>query len=131
MKTLLTLITALFISASTFAQAPVNFKKGMIKVSVIYPSGEGKTFDMEYYTTKHLPMVSGLLGDAVKGATVEKGIGGAAPESIAPYVAMGNLYFDTLEDFQNAFGPNAEEIMKDVPNFTNSEPIIQISEVTL
>jgi uncharacterized protein (TIGR02118 family) len=42
---------------------------------------------------------------------------------------MGNLYFDSMEDFGNSFGPNADEIMADLPNFTNIEPIIQISEV--
>ena len=44
-------------------------KKGTIKVSVLYPDGEGKTFDMDYYCNKHVPMVAGLLGDAVIGAT--------------------------------------------------------------
>ena len=55
-------------------------KKGMIKVSVLYPNGEGKSFDMDYYCNTHVPMVGGLLGDAVKGATVEKGLGGGAPD---------------------------------------------------
>ena len=50
-------------------------KKGMTKVSVLYPNGENKTFDMDYYCNTHLPMVSGLLGDFLKGATVEKGLG--------------------------------------------------------
>ncbi|MFC2127662.1 hypothetical protein ACFLRU_04700 [Bacteroidota bacterium] len=47
-------------------------KQGMTKVSVLYPNGEGKTFDMVYYCEKHLPLVAGLLGDALKGATVDK-----------------------------------------------------------
>jgi len=42
---------------------------------------------------------------------------------------MGHLYFDSVEDFQNSFGPNAEEIMADIPNYTNIEPVIQISQV--
>jgi len=42
----------------------------MIKVSVLYPNGPGKTFDMDYYSNNHVPMVAGLLGDAVKGATI-------------------------------------------------------------
>ena len=104
-------------------------KKGMVKVSVMYPNGEGKTFDADYYCSKHLPLVGGLLGDAVKGATAEKGLGGGTPDSPAAYAAIGNLYFDTLEAFQNSFGPNAEEIMADLPNFTNIEPVVQISEV--
>lgn len=106
-------------------------KKGMIKLSVMYPNGEGKTFDMDYYCNKHIPMVAGLLGDAVKGATVESGIGSAAPGSIAPYAAMGNMYFESIESFQNSFGPNAEAIMADAPNYTNAEPTVQISEVII
>ena len=105
-------------------------KKGMIKVSVLYPNGEGKKFDMDYYCNQHVPMVGGLLGEAVKAATVEKGLGGAE-NSPATYAAMGNLYFDSLDSFQNSFGPNAKKIMADLPNFTNIEPVIQISEVMI
>ncbi|MFT5887034.1 MAG: hypothetical protein ACI9IP_003507 [Arcticibacterium sp.] len=105
--------------------------KGMIKVSVMYPNGDGKTFDMDYYCNTHLPMVGGLLGDALKGAAVEKGLGSAAPGSPAPFLGVGNMYFDTMEDFGGAFGPNAEKIMSDLPNFTNAEPVIQISEVII
>lgn len=105
--------------------------KGMIKVSVVYPNSEGKKFDMDYYCDTHVPMVSSLLGDALKGATVEKGLGGGAPGSVAPYAGMGNMYFDTMEEFGNAFGPNAEKIMGDLPNFTDIEPVIQVSEVMM
>ncbi len=101
----------------------------MTKVSVMYPNGENKTFDMDYYVNKHLPMVGSLLGNSLKGATVEKGLSGAAPGSPAPYAGMANMYFESVEDFGNAFGPNAEKIMGDLPNFTNIEPVIQVSEV--
>jgi len=53
--------------------------KGMIKVSVLYQNIEGKKFDMDYYCNTHIPMVKELLGVALKGATVEKGLGGAVP----------------------------------------------------
>ncbi|MGY6648489.1 EthD family reductase [Wenyingzhuangia sp. IMCC45574] len=106
-------------------------KKGMIKLSVLYPSGEGATFNMDYYCNKHIPMVAGLLGDAVKGATVESGLGSAAPGSTPPYAAMGNMYFDSMESFQNAFGPHAETIMADATNYTNVAPVVQISEVLI
>ena len=104
-------------------------KQGMIKLSVMYPSGEGKTFDMDYYLNTHIPLVGKLLGDAVKGATVEQGLGGPAPNSPATFAAIGNLYFDSVESFQNSFGPNAPEILADLPNFTNAEPVVQISKV--
>lgn len=103
----------------------------MTKVSVMYPNGNNKKFDMDYYVNKHLPMVGGLLGDSLKGATVEKGVSGAAPGSPALFAGMGNMYFDSVEDFGKAFGPNAEKIMEDLPNFTNIEPIILVSEVVV
>lgn len=104
-------------------------KKGTIKVSVLYPGGNNKSFDMDYYLNKHVPMVSDLLGDAMIGATIEKGLAGGSPNAHAPYAAMGNIYFSSMESFQNSFGPHAETIMGDAPNYTDSEPVIQISEV--
>lgn len=106
-------------------------KKGTIKVSVLYPNEEGKSFDMDYYCTKHVAMVGELLGDAIIGATIEQGLGGAEPGSPASYIAMGNLYFESMESFQNSFGPNAEKIIADLPNYTNIQPVIQISEVMI
>ncbi len=106
-------------------------KKGSIKVTVLYPSGEGKHFDIDYYANQHVSMVSGLLGDSVIGATVEKGLGGGAPGEHPPFEALGNLYFESMESFQNSFGPNAAEIMADLPNFTNIEPQVQISQVVI
>lgn len=106
-------------------------KKGMIKVSVLYPNGNDKIFDMDYYCNTHAPLVTGLLGDALKGVTVEKGLSGAAPGSSALYIGMGNMYFNSMEEFEKAFSPNAEKIIGDMPNFTNSHPIIQVSEVML
>lgn len=106
-------------------------KPGMIKLSVMYANEEGKKFDMSYYLNNHIPLVAKLLGDAVKGATVEEGIGGAAPNSAASFISMGNMYFDTLESFQNSFGANASEILADLPNFTNIEPTVQVSKVMM
>lgn len=104
-------------------------KKGMTKVSILYPNGTGKTFDMDYYVNKHMPLVAALLGDVLKTSTIEKGLGGGAPGSEAPYACMGNMYFNSVKDFGKAYGPHAAKIMGDLPNFTNIEPIVQISEV--
>jgi uncharacterized protein (TIGR02118 family) len=106
-------------------------KKGMIKVSVLYPNGDGNKFDMDYYLEKHVPMVSKLLGDTVKSVTVEQGLGGAEPGSPAAFLTMANMYFNTMDDFANSFGPNAGTIMGDLPNFTNTQPTVQISKVLM
>jgi uncharacterized protein (TIGR02118 family) len=103
----------------------------MIKVSVLYPNHEGSTFDMAYYCDRHIPMVRQLLGVALKAVAVEQGVGGAAPGSPPPYLALGHLLFESLEAFQTAWGPHAQKIVADVPNYTNSQPTIQISEVKL
>jgi uncharacterized protein (TIGR02118 family) len=103
----------------------------MIKVSVLYPNQQGSHFDMSYYCTKHIPMVRQLLGPALKNVAVEEGIAGMAPGSPAPYLALGHLYFESVATFQEAFTPHAAQIVGDVPNYTNSEPTIQISTVKI
>jgi uncharacterized protein (TIGR02118 family) len=103
----------------------------MIKVSVFYPHEQGKSFDMDYYLNKHIPMVQEMMGEALKGGAVEEGLSGADPASPPLYFAMGHLYFETVESFQSAFGPHAEAILGDVPNYTGVQPMVQISEVKL
>lgn len=103
----------------------------MIKVTVFYPNTEGKKFDMDYYCNKHIPFVKEKLGDVLKEVAVEEGLSGAEPGSSAAYIAMCHLYFDSVEAFQNSFGPHAEEIMGDLPNYTDIQPLIQISKVKI
>lgn len=134
MKTKITLstlgaLTLLFSYLYTTSTDTPEIEKGMIKVTLLYPSGEGSTFDMDYYADKHMPMVADLLGKSLKSFAIDKGIGGRAPGDPAPYMAIGYLYFDKLSDYQNAFGPVAEKIIGDIPNYTNVQPLLQISEV--
>jgi len=103
----------------------------MIKVSVFYPNNEGSKFDIEYYCRSHIPMVREKLGAACKGVAVEQGTAGATPGSRPGFIAMGHLYFDSMEAFQTAFGPHADAIMADIPNYTDIQPTIQISEVKI
>ena len=106
-----------------------QIKKGMIKVTILYPNGDGKKFDMDYYSNKHMPMVASLLGDSLKLYEIDKGIAGRTPDEPIPYLAIGYLYFDNLSAYQNSFRPNAEKIRNDIPNYTNIQPVVQISEV--
>lgn len=59
---------------------------------------------------------------------IEQGIAVGTPISKI-YIAMGHLYFDKLDDFISSFAPHANTIMGDIPNFTDTMPIFQISEV--
>lgn len=106
-----------------------KIKKGMIKMTIFYPNGEGNIFDMDYYTNKHMPMAAGLLGDSLKAMSIDKGLANGTPDEAVEYVAIGYFYFETMSSFQNAIGANRAEIKADVPNYTNIQPIVQISEV--
>ena len=103
----------------------------MIKVSVLYPNGSGAKFDMQYYLNSHMPMVKRTIGAAVKGMAVEEGLGGPQPGMPATYLAMGHLLFDSVDAFSAAFAAHAGPIMADIPNYTNTQPIIQVSEIKL
>jgi uncharacterized protein (TIGR02118 family) len=103
----------------------------VIKVSVFYPNSADTTFDMDYYVNTHMPFVEDRCGPAIKGVSVDEGVAGGAPGEGAPYAAIGHLLFDSVEDFQGAFGPHADEIMGDIPNFTRIRPVVQISEIKL
>lgn len=83
---------------------------------------------MDYYLNNHLPMV-GKLFTETKSSEIEKGHSGPMPGSESAYMAAASLYFDKVEDFTSVFAANAETIAADFPNYTNVEPIIQISEV--
>lgn len=125
---LVILAVVLFSFQNRPAPAPPA-KRGMIKVTILYPNAEGKNFDMDYYSSKHMPLVERLLGDSLKLYEIDKGVGGRAPNDPIPYLAIGYLYFDRLSAYRNSFGPHAQEIINDIPNYTNIQPIVQISEV--
>lgn len=103
----------------------------MIKISVMYAHQEGYRFDFDYYCSKHMPMVKDKLGDACQGIAVDKGLAGDQPGSPPAYVAMAHLFFDSVEAFQAAFGPHAEAILADIPNYTNLRPTLLFSEVLI
>ncbi len=103
----------------------------MIKVSVMYPNKPGARFDHGYYKDKHMPLVKARMGDKCRFYTVDKGIAGGAPGESATYLASCHIYCNSVEDFQAGFGPHAQEILADIPNYTDLAPVIQINEVVV
>ena len=122
-------ISILFSCADFKSSGKSTIEKGVVKVTILYPNGEGKTFDMDYYSNKHMPMISSLFGESLKKLEIDKGISGRTPDEPIPYLAIGYLYFDNLSDYQTSFSKNADKILSDIPNYTNIQPIVQISEV--
>lgn len=103
----------------------------MIKVSVMYPNTDGGKFDMSYYLKTHMPMVQENLGATLRGMAVDQGLGGGQPGSPPAFLAMGHLMFDSVESFQRGFSEHGKTFMADIPNYTNVQPTILISEVKL
>jgi uncharacterized protein (TIGR02118 family) len=102
----------------------------MIRMTVLYSSGDGKTFDHDYYANKHMPLVQERLKSfGIVRTEVDKGVAGGAPGVPGPYIAIGHVYFDTLADFQKGMGQHDKERLGDVSNFTSIQPQIQISEI--
>ena len=101
----------------------------MIKVHIFYPPTPSGRFDMAYYCERHMPMVKARIGAACTSFTVDAGLAGGAPGSPPTYVAVGALLITSVEALQAALATHGAEIMGDVPNYTDAQPILQISEV--
>ena len=103
----------------------------MIKVSVMYPYAPGARFDHDYYRDQHMPLLKARMGDFCRYYTIDRGLAGGTPGSAPAFVAMCHVYCDSVDAFQAGFGPHAAEIMADVLNYTDLQPLLQISEVVL
>lgn len=102
----------------------------MIRVTVLYPNKPGAKFDYAYYTNHHMKMVNEKFGPmGLVKSEVDKGVGGMAAGSPPPYVALGHMVFNSIEDFLKANAAHGGELAVDIPNFTNIEPQFQISEI--
>lgn len=101
----------------------------MATLSVVYPRAPGATFDYDYYQNQHLPLAgrcwsgAGLLsGEALLGKSTPNG-------SESPYFAIGILHFESADALNAALsGEHAPEVIGDIRNFTDVQPIIQINE---
>ena len=105
----------------------------MTKISIMYPNHPSTRFDMHYYVETHMPMSIRLLSShtGFESVSVEKGIGGAIPGVEPAYIAMCHYLFDSADHFLAAFSAHAGVLQGDMPNYTDIEPVIQVSEVLL
>jgi len=105
----------------------------MIKISILYPNTKTARFDFDYYLNQHIPLATKLLGEhsGYKGVSVERGLGGAMPNTEATYVAMCHFLFDSSDGFMAAFMPHAALLQGDIINYPDIMPVIQISDMLL
>lgn len=91
--------------------------------TVVYP--QGVKFNKDYYKSTHMPLVQekwekfGLKSWRV----IYFG-------DDAPYAVQASLEWGSIQDFQDAAGsPEAKEVLGDVPNFADKDPVILSGEV--
>jgi uncharacterized protein (TIGR02118 family) len=98
-------------------------------VSVMYPNREGSRFDLEYYRTTHMDLVAKHLKPfGLMRTEVLRGVSGGGGRP-APYVCIGNLYFETADGYEKGSAASGGVLRGDIPNFTDLAPVRQISEV--
>lgn len=97
-------------------------------VTVMYPSGDGATFDQDYYMNKHMTLVRERWGShGLSDTKVMRGVPG--PDGAAPaYTVMTTLTFGSMDQFKAAAAQHGKEIFDDIPNFTNAKPTLQFNE---
>jgi uncharacterized protein (TIGR02118 family) len=101
----------------------------MYKVSVMYPNQKDGHFDFEYYRTKHMALVEKYLKPfGLLQTEVLRGISGGGDQP-APYICIGNLYFDSVDGYEKGGAASGGALRADIPNFTDVAPIRQISEI--
>jgi uncharacterized protein (TIGR02118 family) len=110
--------------------------KGVNALTILYPAGEGLTFNADYYRDRHLTTIMKLYGKTIERMELRKvnappapPAGAAAAPAGAPpapkFAAAINIWIDDLEAFNANNQKHGKTMTDDVPNFTNGRPIIQ------
>ncbi len=87
-------------------------------------------FDEGYYTSKHLPLVGGIMGPygltGVEMVKLTTTIDGSKPS----YQVMFSAYFESAAGLQNAMqSPRIAEVLGDIQNFYDGIPDVFIGEL--
>ncbi|HET9078256.1 MAG TPA: EthD family reductase [Acidimicrobiales bacterium] len=95
----------------------------MIRLSVLYPTQDGYTFDHDYYRDSHIPLALKTWG--LSEAEIDRGVDG-------PYVAAVHVKFESQDAVARAMSaPGIGDVLADVANYTNITPVIQTSEIVV
>ena len=105
----------------------------MVTISFLYPNRPDSRFDMSYYLNIHMPRAIEHLSahQGFRGVSVERGLTGEGPDAPPPYIAVCHYRFDSVEDFLAAVTAHAAFLQGDMPNYTDVQPVIQVSAVEI
>jgi len=101
----------------------------MYKASIMYPNQKDARFDLDYYRGPHMDLVKKLLKPfGLIKVCVDRPISGGMDQP-APYVCVGNLYFDSADGYDRGAAEIGSILRRDIKNFTDILPLRQVSEV--
>ena len=100
-----------------------------VAITVLYLNVEDARFDLDYYLSKHMPLVAERFAPhSLKGWRVARLT--APPQGgKPPFSIIATLEFDNAGQFGAAIAAEGATVLGDVPNFSNKEPVIMIGEV--
>ncbi len=99
-----------------------------VSLQVLYSTADGTTFDHDYYSSTHMPIVAKHMGPHFERSVIVKGLAGG-PDTPAGFHTIATMVFrdqSALDAAMAAAGPALE----DIPNFYSGEPQMLIGEVT-
>jgi len=102
----------------------------MMSVLVVYAGAPGARFDLDYYTSRHLPLVRRLLAPVgMRSLTYVNDSAAGAAGAPPLFRLVAELRFDDMDATNRALGAHGPETQADIPNFTDVTPIILIGEL--
>ena len=101
----------------------------MIRLTVLYPKTDASQFDLAYYLDKHIPLVKErLMPFGLTGVDMQEALPGGV-DSLPPYAMITGLAFNTTDELERGMGRHGAELLGDIPNFTNVQPVTQVCRV--
>ncbi len=95
---------------------------------MFYPNTTESMFNLDYYVTQHVPMMERMLKPmGMEEVLVDQALGTPMPYERPPFSVIAHLVFKNHEMMEMCMGQCEADLLKDVPNFTNVAPIVQIS----
>ncbi|KAL1305152.1 hypothetical protein AAFC00_002076 [Neodothiora populina] len=98
-----------------------------VLITILYPVKEGSTFNLEYYTTKHMPLAKEIWGSG------SDGLLSSAVYSLDPssgFVVQTVTGWKDMAAFQAAMThERSKELIEDVKNFCEVEPKLLVGNL--
>ncbi|GAB3885718.1 EthD family reductase [Spirosoma agri] len=101
----------------------------MVRLTVLYPKTKGTTFNRAYYLESHIPLVKKRLTPfGLQGIDLQEGLSGNEPGSLPAYAMITGLRFNTTDELNRGLNEHGAELIGDIANFTDAQPLMQVSQ---